>query len=211
MNKDKLKLGTNGTTSVNGTTGTGCREQVAMRRTGRHSQEVTSQRTGRWWHASVICRKIDQISSLRAPSVGARCQTPERGGSSAGLSECGDSNLRVFSAATQEAVRSWATPTDARSSATPAVAAVEILPCSATMCECAHSFAQRFCNSKNVCGARVMTMRCCGTKWSVLYSVLMLGSMGRLRATLVLFLVDPRQPQKKRPCGTGASTRCSLT
>ena len=76
--------------------------------------------------------------------------SPERGGSPAGLSECGDSDLRVLSAATQEAERSLATPTDVRSSATPADAAVEILPCSATMCECAHSFAQRFCNSKRL-------------------------------------------------------------
>ena len=39
--------------------------------------------------------------------------SPERGGSPAGLSECGDSDLRVLSATTQEAVRSSATPADA--------------------------------------------------------------------------------------------------
>ena len=37
--------------------------------------------------------------------------------------------------------------------------------------------------TQDVYGARVMRLRCCGTKWSVLHSVLMLGSMGRLRST----------------------------
>ena len=42
-----------------------------------------------------------------------------------------------------------------------------------------------------------MKMRCCGTKWSVLYSVLMLGSMVMIRLTLTHILFDPRRPRKK--------------
>ena len=64
----------------------------------------------------------------------------------------------------------------------------------ATMCECAHSFAQRFLISKR--------LRCTRHEdemlWSVLYSVLVLGSMVRIMLTPTLFLFDPRQSQKKR-------------
>ena len=84
------------------------------------------------------------VSELRCPRSAAA--------SPSGLSECGDSDLRVFSAATQEDgsellssgwqilssatqedCRSSATPQDCRSSATPDLA-----------CECTHSLAQRF-------------------------------------------------------------------
>ena len=45
--------------------------------------------------------------------------SPERGGSPARHSECGDSDLRVLSSATPQDFRSSATPQDIRSSATP--------------------------------------------------------------------------------------------
>ena len=64
--------------------------------------------------------------------------------------------------------------------------------------------------TQNVYSARVIWMRCCGTKWSVLYSVLMLGSMGRLRATLTLFLFDPRQPHKKDIENSEATVRLMM-
>ena len=53
------------------------------------------------------------------------------------------SGWQFLSTATQEDCRSSATPQNCRSSATPKLAA-------ATMCECAHSFAQRFLISKRL-------------------------------------------------------------
>ena len=48
-----------------------CRVQMTSdAETDRHPQEVTSRSTGRWWHASATCHKIDQISSFR------RCMHP---------------------------------------------------------------------------------------------------------------------------------------
>ena len=64
------------------------------------------------WHGDQLLhasrRGGHEASALSTWSQSAVSQ--ERGGSPAGLSECGDSDLRVLSAATQEAVRSSAAP-----------------------------------------------------------------------------------------------------
>ena len=69
-----------------------------------------------------LCWRYDQLlhasrrGGYEASAPSTRSQSavsPERGGSPAGLSECGDSDMRVLSAATREVVRSSATPAGA--------------------------------------------------------------------------------------------------
>ena len=63
-------------------------------------------------------------------------------------------------------------------------------------------------DTQNVYGARVMRMRCCGTKWSVLYSVLMLRSMGKLRSTVSALPGFTRVPDSPGVSGSPGYQSC---
>ena len=62
------------------------------------------------------------------------------------------------------------------------------------LCECAHSFAQRFLNAKNLCSVRVPKLSCCSLKWSV-HCVTRLGAVQCAGAVIdgqVKIITDPK-------------------